>query len=242
MKLQFFIICLFSTLLYSQNELSGIVVDISDNSPLEFVGIYNKSDHTMTNADGRFQFYSTSDSIIIYRPGYDKISTTFQKTNDTIYLNKSVLELNEVTVTNEKTLWQKVKDSIDSNYPLYPYKEKFLLRGVLRYNGEITRIQDLQGKLERRALLYTHEIEPDKKDFKVELTNMRKVGLVLDENDIYFIFASFYDLFMNLIPVNATGDAFDLIESTFENGSKINLSFQTKPEFANEKVTGHYII
>ncbi|MEH6748589.1 MAG: hypothetical protein V7670_17315 [Maribacter arcticus] len=242
MKLQFFIICLFSTLLYSQNELSGIVVDISDNSPLEFVGIYNKSDHTMTNADGRFQFYSTSDSIIIYRPGYDKISTTFQKTNDTIYLNKSVLELNEVTVTIEKTLWQKVKDSIDSNYPLYPYKEKFLLRGVLRYNGEITRIQDLQGKLERRTLLYTHEIEPDKKDFKVELTNMRKVGLVLDENDIYFIFDSFYDLFMNLIPVNATGDAFDLIESTFENGSKINLSFQTKPEFANEKVTGHYII
>ena len=242
MKLQFFIICLFSTLLYSQNELSGIVVDISDNSPLEFVGIYNKSDHTMTNADGRFQFSSTSDSIIIYRPGYDKISTTFQKTNDTIYLNKSVLELNEVTVTNEKTLWQKVKDSIDSNYPLYPYKEKFLLRGVLRYNGEITRIQDLQGKLERRTLLYTQEIEPDKKDFKVELTNMRKVGLVLDENDIYFIFDSFYGLFMNLIPVNATGDAFDLIESTFENGSKINLSFQTKPEFTNEKVTGHYII
>ena len=242
MKLQFFIICLFSTLLYSQNELSGIVVDISDNSPLEFVGIYNKSDHTMTNADGRFQFSSTSDSIIIYRPGYDKISTTLQKTNDTIYLNKSVLELNEVTVTNEKTLWQKVKDSIDSNYPLYPYKEKFLLRGVLRYNGEITRIQDLQGKLERRTLLYTQEIEPDKKDFKVELTNMRKVGLVLDENDIYFIFDSFYGLFMNLIPVNATGDAFDLIESTFENGSKINLSFQTKPEFTNEKVTGHYII
>ncbi|SEM07877.1 hypothetical protein SAMN04488008_10912 [Maribacter orientalis] len=242
MKLQFFIIFLFSTLLYSQNELSGIVVDNADKSPLEFVGVYNQADHTMTNADGRFQFSSTSDSIIIYRPGYDKITSTFNKTNDTIYLNKSVLELNEVTVTNEKTLWQKVKDSIDSNYPLYPYKEKFLLRGVLRYNGEITRIQDLQGKLERRTLLYTQDIEPDKKDFKVELTNMRKVGLVLDENDIYFIFDSFYGLFMNLIPVNATGDAFDLTESTFENGEKINLNFQTKPEIANEKVRGYYII
>ena len=242
MKLQFLIIFLFSTLLYSQNKLSGIVVDISDNSPLEFVGVYNSTNHTMTNADGRFQFSSLTDTIIIYRPGYDKIVTTFNKTNDTIYLNKSVLELNEVTVTNEKTLWQKVKDSIDSNYPLYPYKEKFLLRGVLRYNGEITRIQDLQGKLERRTLLYTQEIEPDKKDFKVELTNMRKVGLVLDENDIYFIFDSFYGLFMNLIPVNATGDAFDLTESTFENGEKINLNFQTKPEIANEKVRGYYII
>lgn len=103
-KLQFFIIFLFSTLLYSQNELSGIVVDNADKSPLEFVGVYNQADHTMTNADGRFQFSSTSDSIIIYRPGYDKIASTSNKTNDTIYLNKSVLELNEVTVTNEKTL------------------------------------------------------------------------------------------------------------------------------------------
>jgi hypothetical protein len=110
-------------------------VDISDNSPLEFVGIYNKTDHTMTNADGRFQFSSTSDSIIIYRPGYDKTTSTFNKTKDTIYLHKSVLELNEVTVTNEKALWQKIKYYIDSNYPLYPYKEKFLLRGVLRYNS-----------------------------------------------------------------------------------------------------------
>tara|TARA_R110000737_G_scaffold108870_1_gene141747 strand:- start:155 stop:970 length:816 start_codon:yes stop_codon:yes gene_type:complete len=119
----------------------------------------------MTNSDGRFQFSTSSDTIIIYRPGYDKIISTFKKTRDTIFLNKSVLELNEVTVTNEKTLWQKVKDSIDSNYRLYPYKEKFLLRGVLRYNGEITRIQDIQGKLERRTLLYTKDIEPDDKDF-----------------------------------------------------------------------------
>jgi hypothetical protein len=242
MKLQFFIIFLLSTLLYSQNELSGIVVDISDNSPLEFVGVYNKTDHTMTNADGRFQFSSSSDTITIYRPGYDKIISTFNKTKDTIYLNKSVLELNEVTVTNEKTLWQKVKDSIDSNYPLYAYNEKFLLRGVLRYNGEITRIQDLQGKLERRTLLYTKEIEPDKKDFKVELTNMRKVGLVRDENEVYFIFDSFYGLFMNLIPVNATGDDFHLTEATFDNGKKVNLSFQSKPSIENENFTGHYII
>ncbi len=242
MKLQFLVIFLFSTLLYSQNELIGIVVDISDNSPLEFVGVYNNTDHTMTNADGRFQFSSSSDTIIIYRPGYDKIISTFNKTKDTIYLNKSVLELNEVTVTNEKTLWQKIKKSIDSNYPLYSYKEKFLLRGVLRYNGEITRIQDLQGKLERRTLLYTQEIEPDKKDFKVELTNMRKVGLVKDENQVYFIFETLYELFMNFTPMNATGDAFNLTESTFENGSKIDLSFQTKHEFVNEKVSGHYII
>ncbi|TLP80987.1 carboxypeptidase-like regulatory domain-containing protein [Maribacter sp. ACAM166] len=155
MKPHFCILLLFSIFTYSQNRRSGIVLVEADKSPMEFVGIYNGTEHTMTNADGRFLFSSTSDSITIYRPGYDKRSTSFQKVSDTIYLQKSVLELNEVTVTNEKTLWQKVKDSIKSNYALYPYKEKFLLRGVLRYNGEITRIQDIQGKLKRKTLLYT---------------------------------------------------------------------------------------
>ncbi|MDO6472999.1 hypothetical protein [Maribacter sp. 1_MG-2023] len=242
MKFPLFTLLLFSFFSYAQHSTSAIVVDSADNLPLEFVGIYNSKDHTMTNADGRFQFSSSSDSIIIYRVGYDKLITTSQKVKDTIYLNKSVLELNEVTVTNEKTLWQKVGDSVRSNYPTYPYKEKFLLRGVLRYNGKITRIQDIQGKLERRTLLYTKEIDPDKKDFKVELTNMRKVGLVKDEKKVYFIFETFYQLFMNFTPINATGDAFDLTESTFENGNKINLSFHTKPEFDNEKVVGCYII
>ena len=242
MKPLLLVLFLFSYIGYSQQTINAIVIDSADNSPLEFVGIYNSKDHTITNEDGRFQFSSSLDSITIYRVGYDKLHTVFQKINDTIYLNKSILELNEVTVTNEKTLWQKVRDSIRSNYPIYPYKEKFLLRGVLRYNGEITRIQDLQGKLERKTLLYTGKINPDKKDFKVELTNMRKVGLVKDEKKVYFIFETFYQLFMNFTPMNATGDAFDLTESTFNNGSKTNLSFHTKPEFNNEIINGHYII
>jgi len=242
MKLSLFTILLFSFFGYAQYSTSAIVLDSADNTPLEFVGVYNSKDHTMTNADGRFQFSSSLDSITIYRVGYDKLNTTFQKVGDTIHLNKSVLELNEVTVTNEKTLWQKVGDSVRSNYPIYPYKEKFLLRGVLRYNGEITRIQDLQGKLERRTLLYTKEIDPDKKDFKVELTNMRKVGLVKDENDVYFIFESFNSLFMNLIPMNATGDDFDLTESSFDNGNKISINFQSKPAIKDEDFYGYYII
>ncbi|MGC1515080.1 MAG: hypothetical protein WA810_05840, partial [Maribacter sp.] len=242
MKYLFHILLWAQFLGYAQHELGGLVLDEADKSPLEFVGIYNTLDHTMTNADGRFLFSSRSDSVIVYRPGYGKLSTTFQNIKDTIYLSKSVLELNEVTVTNAKPLWQKVKDSIKTNYALYPFKEKFLVRCMLRYNGEITRIQDMQGKVERKTLLYTQEIEADKNDFAVELTNMRKVGLVRDENDVYFIFDSFYGLFMSLIPMNATGDAFDLTESSFENNSKIKLAFTTSPSLTNEKTYGHYII
>ena len=124
MKPSFFLFFLLSFIGFSQQTIDAVIVDSADNVPLEFVGVYNSKDHTISNEDGRFQFSSLLDSIIIYRVGYDKLSTTFQKVKDTILLNKSVLELNEVTVTNEKTLWQKVGDSIRSNYPIYPYKEK----------------------------------------------------------------------------------------------------------------------
>ncbi|WP_291963693.1 carboxypeptidase-like regulatory domain-containing protein, partial [Maribacter sp.] len=120
MKPSFFLFFLLSFIGYTQQTIDAVIVDSANKTPLEFVGIYNSKNHTITNEDGRFQFSSSTDSIIVYRVGYDKLTTTFQKVKDTIYLNKSVLELNEVTVTNEKTLWQKVGDSIRSNYPIYP--------------------------------------------------------------------------------------------------------------------------
>lgn len=226
----------------AQQQSGGVVFDADDNTPLEFVGVYNKKDHTITNADGKYLFSTTADSITFYRPGYESLIVGSNILSDTIYLHKSVLELEEVIVTNAKTTFQKVKDSLASNYPLYPYKEKFLLRGVLRYNGEIIRIQDIQGKLQRKTLLYTSEIEPDKKDFEVEITNMRKIGLERDEKEVYFIFDSFHGLFMNLIPRNATGEDFDLAEATFENGKKLKLSFQSSPTLKKEAVNGYYII
>ena len=91
MKLSLFTLLLFSFFGYAQYSTSAIVLDSEDNSPLEFVGIYNSKDHTMTNADGRFQFSSSLDSIIVYSVGYDKLTTTSQKIKDTINLNKSVL-------------------------------------------------------------------------------------------------------------------------------------------------------
>ena len=239
--LQYLVLCL-GFLGYSQNKVAGIILDDLDHTPLEFVGIYNEQDHTMSNRDGRFLFLSTSNTITFYRPGYEKLITSFENVTETIYLSKTVLELNEVTVSNEKTIWQKVRDSLKNNYPLYPYQEKFLVRGVLRYNGEIIRIQDMQGKLQRKTLLYTDDIEPSSKDFIVELTNMRKVGLIRDENEVYFKFDSFESLFKKLIPLNATGDDFQLTEYQLIKDRKIKLNFQSLPSVKDENIYGHYII
>ena len=113
---------------FAQKQKEGVLLDRETKEPVEFVNIYNGSDYTVSNADGRFAFTSLNDSVRFYRVGYDKFKTTFEQLKDTVYLNKSVLELNEVIVTNEKTIWGKIKDSLSNNYVLKPFKEKFIAR------------------------------------------------------------------------------------------------------------------
>ena len=226
----------------AQNEHKGIVVDSHSKEPIEFVGIYNNKDYTMSNADGRYIFSSSLDSIIFYRIGYHKIKKTFEQLKDTIYLEKSPYELNEVTVTNAKTLWQKVGDSMKTNYVFTPYKEKFFLRGILKKNDTIVRIQDIQGKLQRKTLLYTKEIELTPKDYTVEFSNMRKVGIVNDENDVYFEFPTLYGLFSSFIKLNATGEGFTLTEKTYADHKKIRYEFVSDTNQKTVKIAGYYII
>lgn len=130
---------------YSQNIHKAIVVDAEGNEPIEFVSVFNSNDYTLTNSDGRFLFSSDKDSVHFYKVGYDKLKTNFSKLQDTIFLEKSLIELNEVVVTNTKTILQKIKDSVASNYLLKPHTEIFFIRALLRKNDTIIRIQDMQG-------------------------------------------------------------------------------------------------
>ncbi len=87
------------------------------------------------------------------------------------------MELDEVVLIQPKSLWNKIRDSLESNYKLTPFKERFFLLCVLRKNGAIVRIQDIAGKLSRKTMLYKKGMDPDKSDFEFEITHMRKVGI-----------------------------------------------------------------
>lgn len=243
MKHLFLIFFCFSlTICFSQNQHQGIVVDADSKEPIEFASIYNKEDHTITNADGRFLFSSNLDSVYIYNLGHKKIGATFKQLKDTIYLEKNLFELDEVVVTNIKTTFQKVQKAVAKNYSLEPYKEKFFLRGVLKYNDTITRIQDIQGKLERKTLLYHNNIKRTNKDYTIELTNMRKIGIVKDANNVYFNFPTFYGLFSEFVRINATGDGFTLTENYFDDGKKIKLKFDSNNTNEVYNISGYYMI
>lgn len=234
--------CLLFFFSFSQNQHEGLVVDKETKEPLEFVSIYNSTDHTISNADGRYAFSSTQDSVIFYRVGYDKLETSFSQLRDTMFLSKSVFELNEVVVTNAKTLLQKVRDSVAKNNSFKPYKEKFLLRAVAKKDDSIWRIQDIQGKLQRKTLFYSKEIQPSKKDYEVEITNMRKIGAISDENHTYLKLPPFRQIFNGFITINIQDSLYDKSESYFDHGKKIKLEFSSKKDSKNRRSSGYYII
>ncbi|WP_405395723.1 hypothetical protein [Maribacter sp. Asnod2-G09] len=240
MKLSLFTLLLFSFFGYAQYSTSAIVLDSADNSPLEFVGIYNSKDHTMTNADGRFQFTSTIDSVVIYRPGYQTIKASFNHLKDTIFLEKSILELDEVVVTNQKSILQEVYESLNSNYSSEPYKEKFMLRAINKYNGEMHRIEDITGKLSIKNMFKDDSTKESKKDFLVELTNMRKLGLKNDAKDIYLIFPSLKSIYNSLTDIKITESKYDISENEFNNGENIKVEFSKLSD--STEITGYYIL
>lgn len=241
-QLLLFPVYLLLTICTAQNKHEGVLLDRVTKKPLEFVSVYNSEDHTVSNEDGRYAFSSNKENVLFYRTGYEKLETTFPQLKDTVFLDKSVLELNEVVVTNGKSLYQKIKDSINRNYMLEPYKEKFLLRALAKKGDEIWRIQDLQGKLQRKTLFYTQEMERSKKDYEIELTNMRKLGAVTDENNAYLKFPTFSQIFTGFVTMNIEESEFEMTESYFDNGQKIKLEFKSFPSETIRNTSGYYII
>lgn len=240
MKLSLITLLLFSFFGYAQYSTSAIVLDSADNTPLEFVGVYNSIDHTMTNADGRFQFSSSLDSVTIYRPGYETIKASFSNLKDTIFLEKSILELDEVVVTNQKSILQEVYESLNSNYSSEPYKEKFMLRAINKYNGEMHRIEDITGKLSVKNMFKDDSTKESKKDFLVELTNMRKLGLKNDEKNAYLVFPSLKDFYNQLTEITQNESLYNITEKKFNNGENIKIEFIKESDSVDIK--GYYII
>lgn len=240
-RLFLFLICT-ATISYGQRSHAGIVVVANGAEPLEFVSVFNRTDHTMTNEDGRFQFSSELDSVFFYSPGYEKFKTTFSSLRDTIYLQKNIVSLDEVVVTNAKTILQRIKDSIHGNYLLTPHTETFFIRALLRRNDTIVRLQDMQGRVRRKTSLYTGDLELDKNDYEVELQQMRQIGIKKDKNNVYFIFPSFHEIFREFVRINAMGPDFDVMEKPLEGTNEIRVEFSPNLRDDLGGSSGHYII
>jgi len=121
--------------------LSGKVIDSTNQMPLPFASIYVKgtSIGTASNEEGAFVFHVPKqfkiDTIIISMMGYGVVhqAVTDFKGEDLISLEESSFSLDEVVVTNEKSLtgkeiMKKAYQAISKNYPSEPY----ILEGFIR--------------------------------------------------------------------------------------------------------------
>lgn len=243
-RLPFLLILSFS-FLQAQNQKLGIVIDAESKLPIEFVDIYNDSDNTTTNEDGKYFFLSSNDSVSFYKLGYEEFKSRILELPDTLYLRAKPYELAEVVLTNNNSLFDEMKKSISLNYPVDPFNEKFFIRSLLKYNGEISRIQDIQGKLNRRTLLYPKGMDLKKKDFVFEVQNMRKIGLnevTENETDIYFKFRSLRDILLETVRISIVRENFDVEEKYFDDQNKVRLEFTYNGDDPKKNTKGFYII
>ena len=218
---------LFCNLIFSQEyKTSKIIVDQETKAPLGFVNINNSLDNTISNEDGQFVFISKENSIKISRVGYQPLATTFDAIAvlDTIFLEAVTTELEEVVVTNTSSLLNDVYRNVARWYPIETFSEKFFIRAVLKKNNEITRLQDISGRIESNAMFLNQTIK--KKEHKVEILNLRKTDIVNKAQVEYYEFLnanSLYSWFSGIFTV-PSDYVFTKVKSTDPQYIKIEYS------------------
>ena len=236
-----FIFCLIvSANLYAQKSFTGIILDKDTNLPLEFVDVYNEFDYTSSNADGKFAFYTEGTNVNFNLLGYKNLSKYIEDINsDTIYLKSKFYELDEVVVSNNNEPILNVFKKIESNYPFNPYTESFFLRSSLKKGDELVKLQDISGIVQRKALLSTSKSPLPKKNYLVNVENMRKAGI--DEREVYFEMFSLEELFTAMTSIYVNPKSYHFDQTSSEDSLFTKFSFSPKPtsKFSSK---GYYIV
>lgn len=224
-------------------QTKKVVADKLTKLPLEKVNIYNEIDNSLTNEEGLFSFVSDIDEMNFSLIGYESLKLNFEQIRnlDTIFLQNKMIELDEVVVGNEMAIMKKVYANMRENYIFETYNENFFLRCVLKRNNELSRLQDIYGKVSRKGIFKT-KTQPDNK-CEVEILNMRKVGFNEKTDHVYFEFESFEKLFDLNALVYIKSDDFDLTQEKDVAGDFFKISFIKKSaDVMNQKLSGYFII
>ncbi|MDT0641961.1 carboxypeptidase-like regulatory domain-containing protein [Zunongwangia sp. F363] len=241
MKLFVLLLISFPLAVVSQTKVSGVVLDKDNHKPLEFVDVFNGEKGTSSNADGRFEF-NINDSLVSFNLlGYEKKTLPIKNFNkDTVYLKSKFMELDEVMISDIDEPIKGVFKKILVNYPLEPFAETFFMRCVLKKDNEIVKLQDLNGLLERQTLFSTSKSPMPKKNYVVEIKNMRKAGIE-EKGDVYFEMFSFNEFFEAMISLYMSPELYNY-ELTFSQDREFIKYNFTPKEDSKLKSVGYYLV
>lgn len=242
MKLKIFHFILFLTYLnsYSQSKISRVLWNKVDNLPVEYATISSNENYTISNENGVFEFEKTFEKITIQNIAYEKIELDydFLVSNDTIYIKPNVYELDEVIIEKDSEFNNMLR-TILTDYALEPHQEKFFLRATIKKNNEYYKIVDFSGHLEKETLFDTRTKPMPKKNYIVQIDNIRKVGFENREYD--FELLSFKTLLNRIVSIYLSPKIYNLYyeKSNINDFIKINIS----PKNINETTTkGYYLV
>ena len=138
---------------YSQHVLKAVILDEETQAPVPYATVHNELNYAISNDDGGFYIESTANPLTIECLGYETLKTSFTelKGKSKIYLKPKTFELEAITLTagDPYTL---MKKAAAKWYALSPHMERFFMRGLLRKNGEIEKLIDLTGTIDKNTL------------------------------------------------------------------------------------------
>jgi hypothetical protein len=195
MKTIFYSFLLFLSLIgYSQNfRTEKVVVSKTTKKPLENVIVFNGTDNSTTNQEGKFIFVSNKNDINFSLLGFKSIKTTVEAINitDTVFMEAKAFELKEVVVVNIEPFIKKVYEKIPENF-ITNYSSDYFLRNVLKKDSIIVKLQDIYMRRNKF---------PENRDDEIEILNMRKTSILDKKINADFSFPDFKEFFSPPFPI-----------------------------------------
>lgn len=211
---------------YAQNTTTHILWDKINNKPIQYATIKTNKDYSISNENGVFEVNETKGKIFIQNIAYKKLGIDYEflKQTDTVFMNPNLYELDEVTILNIEDKYNKMLKTILSDYALEPHQEKFYLRAIVRKNGGLYKIVDFSGFVEKKALFSTRSKPMPKKNYTIQIENIRKAGK--ENRSVDFEMLSFKYFFNHIVSMYLSPKIYDLSYKITDNNnlSKILLT------------------
>ena len=230
-----------SNFIFSQTTLN-VLWNKVENIAIPYASIKgtNNYDYAISNENGVFELKKMDGKITIQSVGYETLLTDYKllKANDTIFMQPLIYELDEIVIKND-ALYTKMLKTVLTDYALEPHKEEFFLRTIIRKNKELYKIIDFSGKVEKKSLFDTKSKPMPKKKYKVQIDNIRKVGLQGKDHDVKMF--SFQEFFTYSIRLSFNKEEFNITyeSNSDKNSKKITLKPKNKDKTA---YSGYYIL
>ena len=241
MKLIVNLVFLYVTFFINAQESKRLILwNEIDKIPIAFANINQNGTESISNENGVINILLNGGNIQVSNVAYETklINQDEFKIRDTIFVIPKFFNLEEIVLKNDD-LYTKMFNTVLTNYALEPHTERFFLRAIIRKNNQIYKVVDIAGLVEKQTLFGTSIKEMSKKNYSVNVENIRKVGFEFKEYD--FAFFSFKEFFNIAVSGYLSPKFYKFKYRNVENSEIFKIDALPKDNSLTKRI-GHYIV